>query len=399
MKNSFKAALLLCAAAVSGLTACNDAEYSTLGARAFINESLSSSSRSQKVTITNDGVYAEVTVCVSEAAPADLTYKFEIDPSVLDEYNAAQSSSFIVLPESGYEMDATVTIEAGKYAAPATRIFIKPLADELIGESYAIPLRIVPVKGGVPAMPLTGAHTILTEAITVSTLPQFNCGWSGSGAGLTVKNLTPINLPQFTVECRFQVSNTSNRNRSVFTNGNGVLLRFEDPQADQNGVPAHSLVQFQGDGWYLNPTDYFRKNKWQHLALTYDGTAVRLYVNGAFAGTKEGYNKPEFNGIAWFGGDAGGGHGTGDASWWAGCKVLCSELRIWNYARSADQVQNNMTTVSARSEGLVAYWRMNEGQGRTFTDCTANGYVLEAGIDPIWVSGISSDATETPWQE
>ena len=81
-----------------------------------------------------------------------------------------------------------------------------------------------------------------------------------------------MTLPQFTVEVRFQVSNTANRNRAVFTNGGSVLLRFEDPQNDTSDHKAHSLVQFQGDGWYLNPSLSFTPNKWQHLALTYDGT-------------------------------------------------------------------------------------------------------------------------------
>ena len=55
-----------------------------------------------------------------------------------------------------------------------------------------------------------------------------------------------------------------------------MLLRFEDPQNDTSDHKAHSLVQFQGDGWYLNPSLSFTPNKWQHLALTYDGTKVTL---------------------------------------------------------------------------------------------------------------------------
>lgn len=388
MKNSIKTAALFCVAVVSGLVSCNDAEYNTLGVHAFVSES--TSGKSTKVTITEMGAEAEVTACLSEAALKDVKLKFVVDASVLDKYNADEASSFIVLPETAYEMDSEVTIKAGEFSASATKIHINPLSKELIGESYAIPLRLESVDGSVPTTSMTATYVITTEAIITSSLPMFN-----GGAGLLADGF-PETLPQFTIEVRFQVSNTANRNRAVFTNGGSVLMRFEDPQNDNADHKAHSLVQFQGEGWYLNPTYSFTPNKWQHLALTYDGTAVTIYVNGAFAGSKEGVANPEFASAAWFGGDAGGGHGTGD-SWWSGCKILCSEARIWSVCRTEAQIQNNMTTTSAKSQGLVAYWRFNEGEGNVFEDCTGNGHTLRTSATPTWVDGIKSTDDATPW--
>ena len=388
MKNSIKTAVLGLAALVSGFSACNDADYDTLGVHAFVSES--ASNKSTKVTITELGADAEITACLSEAATKDVKLKFVVDSEVLDRYNQKQASSFLVLPEEIYEMDSEVTIKAGEFSAPATKIHIKPLPKEYVGESYALPLRLVSAVGSVPVTSVTSTYVITTEAIVVSSLPMFV-----GGAGLAADGF-PLTLPQFTVEVRFQVSNTANRNRAVFTNGGSVLLRFEDPQNDTSDHKAHSLVQFQGDGWYLNPSLSFTPNKWQHLALTYDGTKVTLYVNGTFAGSKEGVCDPNFGSANWFGGDAGGGHGTGD-SWWSGCKILMSEARIWSVCRTEAQVQNNMTTTSAKSQGLEAYWRFNEGEGNTFEDCTGNGHTLKTSKTPTWVAGIKSTDTETPW--
>ena len=388
MKNSIKTAVLGLAALVSGFSACNDADYDTLGVHAFVSES--ASNKSTKVTITELGADAEITACLSEAATKDVKLKFVVDSEVLDRYNQKQASSFLVLPEEVYEMDSEVTIKAGEFSAPATKIHIKPLPKEYVGESYA------------PA-----AASCQRRRVGSGDLGDLDlCDYDRSDRRLvasdvrrrrgTCRRRFPLTLPQFTVEVRFQVSNTANRNRAVFTNGGSVLLRFEDPQNDTSDHKAHSLVQFQGDGWYLNPSLSFTPNKWQHLALTYDGTKVTLYVNGTFAGSKEGVCDPNFGSANWFGGDAGGGHGTGD-SWWSGCKILMSEARIWSVCRTEAQVQNNMTTTSAKSQGLEAYWRFNEGEGNTFEDCTGNGHTLKTSKTPTWVAGIKSTDTETPW--
>lgn len=390
MKNSIKIAALGLVALASAFIACNDADYDTLGVHAFVSES--ASNKSTKVTITELGADAEITACLSEAAPKDVKLKFVPDPEVLDQYNKKQASSFMVLPEDVYEFDPEVTIKAGEYSAPATKIHIKPLPKEYVGESYALPLRLVSADGSMPVTSVTSTYVITTEAIVVSSLPMFV-----GRSGLTADGF-PLSLPQFTVEVRFQVSNTADRNRDVFLNGNGVLLRFEDPQDDTPEFKAHSLVQFQGDGWYLNPSLSFAPNKWQHLAMTYDGTKATLYVNGTFAGSKDGVCAPEFKTAGWFGGgDAGGGHGTDDEKYWAGCKILMSEARIWSVCRTEAQVQNNITTTSAKSEGLVAYWRFNEGEGNTFEDCTGNGHTLRTSRTPTWISDIKSTDTETPW--
>lgn len=387
MKNSMKAtAALLLAALAAG---CNDAEYDVLGTHAYISESTSASSAKVVIDAVN-GATATVTVSLTQKAEKDTEFRLVADEAVMEAFNKQESSSYVTLPENVYTMAETVTVKAGSYLSDPVNIHIDPLPKELVGEVYAIPLRLESADGAVPTTSNTSKFVITTESIVMSSLPQFT-----SGAGLVADGF-PQTLPNFTVECRFQVSNTANRNRAVFTNGGSVLLRFEDPQNPTTEHKAHSLVQFQGEGWYLNPTISFTPNVWQHLALTYDGKAVTLYVNGQFAGSKEGVAAPEFGAAYWFGGDAGGGHGTGN-SWWSGCKILCAELRIWSVCRTAAQIQNNITTTSAKSADLVAYWRMNEGSGNVFEDCTGNGHTLRTTKTPVWVEGILSTDTATPW--
>ena len=80
---------------------------------------------------------------------------------------------------------------------------------------------------------------------------------------------SPETYSQYTIEVRFQVANTADRDRAVFKNGgddaNFILLRFEDPQSDNENYKAHSLVQIVGrNRLYLNPSNSFKPNEWQH---------------------------------------------------------------------------------------------------------------------------------------
>lgn len=389
-----KKILLTLIAAVATLTACNDAEYKIIGNGAYINESLSA--KSAKVVITDEGGATEITPCLSSAAPKDCKFRLVVDEKVLEEYNEKQSTGFVALPEGQYEIPNEIIIKKGEYTADPVKVNIKPLTEDMIGETYALPLRLVSEDGAVLSMPQTSAFVITTEAITTSSLPQFN------GGPMLKSEMPkgPETYNEYTIEVKFQVSNTYDRDRAVFVNRgdltNFVLLRFEDPQRYDGNHEAHSLVQIVGrNRLYMNPSFSFVPDKWQHLALTCDGSQYKLYINGAFAGVKDIPAGPTtFEAFEWF--------TKGDDSWshWGNCTILMAEARVWSVCRTEAQIQNNMATVSAKSKGLEAYWRMNDGTGNTFADCTGNGHTLTSGnaSTPKWIEGVKSTDESTPWK-
>lgn len=389
-----KKILLTLIAAVATLTACNDAEYKIIGNGAYINESLSA--KSAKVVITDEGGATEITPCLSSAAPKDCKFRLVVDEKVLEEYNEKQSTGFVTLPEGQYEIPNEIIIKKGEYTADPVKVNIKPLTEDMIGETYALPLRLVSEDGAVLSMPQTSAFVITTEAITTSSLPQFN------GGPMLKSEMPkgPETYNEYTIEVKFQVSNTYDRDRAVFVNRgdltNFVLLRFEDPQRYDGNHEAHSLVQIVGrNRLYMNPSFSFVPDKWQHLALTCDGSQYKLYINGAFAGVKDIPAGPTtFEAFEWF--------TKGDDSWshWGNCTILMAEARVWSVCRTEAQIQNNMATVSAKSKGLEAYWRMNDGTGNTFADCTGNGHTLTSGnaSTPKWIEGVKSTDESTPWK-
>ncbi len=104
----------------------------------------------------------------------------------------------------------------------------------------------------------------------------------------------------------------------------------------------------------------FMTGKWYHVAGTYDGTTIVVFVNGlrikseAFSGPMcidksdlfIGKGDPEFSFGEYF-------HGVLD------------EIRIWNVARSQKQIQATMNTpLTRKEEGLVAYWNFDDGTAK-----------------------------------
>ncbi len=125
---------------------------------------------------------------------------------------------------------------------------------------------------------------------------------------------------------------------------------------------------------------------WMHAALTYDGYTKRLYLNGDLIAEAN-----EDGTISSFDTDIKLG-ALGNLNTWF-FKGYIDEIRLWNIARSQEEIQQTMNhSLNGDEAGLVAYWNFNEGQGQIFHDLTGNnvdGYLGDSlGIDnrdPTWI--------------
>lgn len=73
--------------------------------------------------------------------------------------------------------------------------------------------------------------------------------------------------------------------------------------------------------------------------------------------------------------------------------VQIAQLRLWEVARTQTQIKSSMTRVDPKTEGLVAYWRFDEGQGDTFKDATGKNpdVVTRDNGHATWVPDVKLD--------
>ncbi|WP_296753695.1 LamG-like jellyroll fold domain-containing protein [Roseiflexus sp.] len=137
-------------------------------------------------------------------------------------------------------------------------------------------------------------------------------------------------------------------------------------------------------------------NTWHHVAVTYDGTTARVFVNGAPgpAVTIGAIMQGPFLRI---GGLAGYGFFNGDID----------DVRISNVVRYTSTFTPPSTAHPADANTRALY-RLDEGSGQTTADASGNGYHLTLGTtvnadsaDPTWVASTAPiapppTATNTP---
>lgn len=122
---------------------------------------------------------------------------------------------------------------------------------------------------------------------------------------------------------------------------------------------------------YVESDQSLNKNEWYHIAATWDENSMKMYINGGLS-NEEGSSLIVRNTS---GGLNIGAQLTKDYSKSLGrlpFKGYMDEVRVWNIARTQNEILNSMGSLNGDETGLSGYWKFNTGTGNTVYDATSN---------------------------
>lgn len=168
---------------------------------------------------------------------------------------------------------------------------------------------------------------------------------------------------------------TSGEKGYVLRTGANGILSFTIAGIDDNGNHV---------GWkeVKSQPGSLQLNTWHHVAGTYDGKKLELFIDGIEVATKnfKGSIDPSVNYDLKIGRIA--DNNTFDKRYFTG---LIDEVRIWKTHLSQNDIESNMDIqINPSSPNLVAYWRFNDGSGTTASDMcngSINGNIITSNWD------------------
>lgn len=325
-----------------------------------------------------------ITVSSTAKAQDDMKVRLKAAPELLEQYNAENGSTYQVPPADAYKLEDTeVTIKRG--TSQSTQAKLNADGDKFAeGVSYCLPVTIMESDNGMDA--IAAARTVYVRFTKVIRIKAANLanrgGFDVMGFMKDANGNSPVKeLGQMTLEMKvFPVSfghglpaNNGGSISSLVGCEENFLFRF----GDGAGQPFNKLQLSVGkigketyDSWVDTP---FETGHWIHFAAVYDGSALRIYVDGELrhsVNTKGGnIDLSESYPNTCFA----IGRSAGVSRFFDG---YVSECRVWNVARSVDELNAGICYVDPTSPGLIAYWRFNgeEQPDGSVLDETGHGY-------------------------
>lgn len=124
---------------------------------------------------------------------------------------------------------------------------------------------------------------------------------------------------------------------------------------------------------------------WSHVAASFDGGALKLYVNGDSVAAATSANTPQVDDAVPL------VFGAADASPSSPLTGRLDEVRFWSAVRTSAQINGSYQTPLSGSEAnLLAYWAFDEGSGSVTSD-------VVSGITAALGTATVGDAAEPAW--
>lgn len=376
IKSYLPAAIL----AALSMTACQDS-FENIDNSIFAPTLDTETTINVKATTTAATGYVEASM--AKAMDSDVTVSFVADESKVAVYNGIYSADYVMLPQNYYNIpQAEAVIPAGGTTTGKVAVEFVNLENLDISTTYVLP---VTMRSEFASLSNDTFYFVIKEAALVTVTADMTENYAVFARGEQATELG--NMEQITVEALLYPLDFPNMLATIMGIEGGFLVRVGDA-----GIPANQLQLATSNGNITDPSWSFDTNKWTFLTLTYDTTngECKVYFDGVLKGSVQtgNYRQP----VNW--NTASGDITDGPRGFYVGYaydanryfKGYMSELRVWNRILGEDEIKapNNFYEVSPESNGLAAYWKMDEGTGDAIHDY-ANGYDLKCQKAPEWI--------------
>lgn len=323
-------------------------------------------------------------VAVAIAKPESFAIPVTVTPApeLLETYKLAYyDDAAIILPKENYVMtETTTTITAGSTESPSLSIEFVNIGSLDLKTVYVLPVTIQ--SAGIDVLQSAKTYYYVFKG---ASLVNVVCNISRNRAYPDFKNDSKFNnLEENTMEILFKANSFPNTLNTLMGIEGNYLLRLGDA-----GVPSNQLQLATAKGNLTNSDLQFESGQWYHVAVTFNNGAVKVYVNGV---------EKLSNSVGMSSVSIGAAHSDESNGlprcFWIGYSYnkdrfldgAVSEVRIWNKALSAEEIQapNHFYLVEPNSEGLIAYWKFDEGNGKLVKDYSTSNYPLTIENEPTW---------------
>ncbi|UWX59623.1 glycosyl hydrolase family 18 protein [Chryseobacterium oranimense] len=219
--------------------------------------------------------------------------------------------------------------------------------------------------------------------------PRFNSGTGTAPSGSTSLSLDGstesgaagnLNLTGSALSLEGWIKPTSFKSASPYissllgtevSDSNSAFLRLGDANIANNKL--QFVLSINNVQQKLTAATALNANTWYHVAATYDGSTMKIYINGALDASKSQTGSVNSNGAF----NVGYLYNTS-----RNFNGKVDEVRVWKRALSQTEISQNMCNVTLPATSLAAYWKFNEGSGSSVQDSSANGVTLTlTGVD------------------
>jgi len=365
--------LLLAIVAIGGLlTACDSEgdkfDYNKVGLLITGTEQVPV----QRFTVEELPAAYAVTVKATRRCSRDVTVQLAIDTALVRAYNAKHGTAYYPVPASCVALEnSEVTIRQGEALSSSAQVKVISTDGFIEGATYVIPVTITQIDGEGGEV-IESSRTIFLQISRIISFYALENNQNAS-SNYIFPDDKMVNLTNYTIEFKvysYNFGNVGNIKRVLAIEGKNEeeanMFRF-----GENGSAGGDILQWVLPGGRCFSTTHFKTNRWYLVSCTYDGSTFKMYVDGVEDAQASGTGKAtpfqRFElGMSW------GNYRS--SQFYQG--RLC-EVRVWNRALSASEIAMGFAGVNAHSDGLVAYWKMNEGEGHIFHDATGHGYDMD----------------------